>query len=557
MMKIIGLLAKRLLGEQHGQALVWTAMIVTGALGIGGLLIDVGRAYVVRSQLQNYANASALAAAGEVYNTSTTSGATATATTYSGIGSTDENYNGSLGAINTTITNMCVNMLMPSGVTCTSSTPANAIKITETASVPTFLLRVLGIKTITVAAVAMASMQGAPQPWNVAIILDATSSMGDAPPTGSCSGYSTEFACAQAGVVTLLQNVNPCGGVSSCTTSTAKFRVALFSFPNVSTSTVSDFWSCGNSTPTTPAHEPYTFPKVTMTKTSPLTYSDSLTAYTPLTYSSVDATYEDTPVSGSYPLEDGDANGFISDYQSATSSNYLNSSSSIVAELVGGTHGPCLTNPGGESTYYAGVINAAEAALDAEQTLYSKSNNAMIILSDGQANVDSTTKFTSGSATPSADGLAYISNPSSTTGYYPSSVDQCQQAILAAQAAQNAGTTIYAVAFDSESDGCAVAGGSATVTDTSLIASATSGNTALSLSTLTPCITMKNMASPATSSMSYFYADTSSASSGCTDTAHTVSTIAQIFDAIAATFTTPRLLPKNSSGVVIGTPTVN
>jgi len=553
MMKIIGSLAKRLLGEQHGQALIWTAMIVTGALGIGGLLIDVGHAYVVRSQLQNYANASALAAAGEVYNTSTTNGATPTATTYSGIGSTDENYNSSLGAINTTITNMCVQMLMPSGVTCTSSTPANAIKITETASVPTFLLRVLGIKTITVAANAMASMQGAPTPWNVAIILDATSSMGNAPPAGSCSGYSTEFACALAGVETLLQNVNSCGGVSSCTTATAKFRVALFSFPNVSTSTVSDYWSCGNSSPTTPTHEPYTFPATNLTAyapvvstTDPLTYATSPTVAT---------TYEDTPVNTS----DGDANGFVSDYWSASSSNYLNSSSSIVAELVGGTHGPCMTNPGGESTYYAGVIYAAQAALTAEQTLYPKSNNALIILSDGQANVTDTGKLAGGAphatagGAPAADYLQLIASPTKTS-YYPSATDECQQAITAAQTAQNDNTTVYSVAFGSESSGCTTSSGG---TDSAIWASATSGNPALSLATLTPCIVMKNMASPATSSMSYFYADTSSSSSGCTDSAHTVSTIAQIFDAIAATFTTPRLLPSNSSGVVIGTPTVN
>ena len=49
---------------------------ITAILGIGGLLIDVGRAYVVRADLQNYANAAALAAAGNVYNSSSTSNAT-------------------------------------------------------------------------------------------------------------------------------------------------------------------------------------------------------------------------------------------------------------------------------------------------------------------------------------------------------------------------------------------------------------------------------------------------------------------------------------------------
>ena len=97
----------------------------------------------------------------------------------------------------------------------------------------------------------------------------------------------------------------------------------------------------------------------------------------------------------------------------------------------------------------------------------------------------------------------------------------------------------------------------ATVTDTSSLPRRQRQYHAISLSSLTPCITMKNMASPpittGTNTISYFYADTSSSSSGCTDSAHTVSTISDIFGAISANFTTPRLLPNNSGGVVIST----
>jgi hypothetical protein len=504
--------------------LPWVVFGMTAMLAIAGLTTDVGRAYVVRAQLQNAANASALAAAGEVYNTSTTNGAATYANNYSAQ-SGGENYNANLGNLTPAISMMCLNMLMPSGTSCSSSSQPNAIKVTETASVPTLFMRVLGYKSLSVSASAMASMQGSPQPWNVAIILDATDSMGDAPPSGSCSGYSTEFACALAGIETLLQNVNPCAGVTGCSSSNAKFRVALFSFPNVSTSTVADDYNCSG----TPTNEPYTLPDT------------NLTSYTPLTYSSVQATYEDTPVNTS----DGDVHGFVSDYWSGSSSNYLNSSSSLVKEVTG-----CMKNPGGESTYYGGVIYAAQAALTAEHTTYG-GQNAMIILSDGQANAASA-KFPSGAVTPSADG--YAGTALTSTGLYPSTKDECQQAIMAAQAAQNAGTTVFAVAFSSESDGCAVSGSGVTVTDTSLIATATSGQPALALSTLTPCITMKNMASPTSAGgTSYFYADTSSASSGCTDTAHTVSTIGTIFDSISATFTTPRLIPTTASGVVIST----
>jgi uncharacterized protein YqkB/Flp pilus assembly protein TadG len=516
MKKTIGFFVREALNDERGQILPWLAVVLVGLLGTAGLSIDVGRAYVVRSQLQNYANAAALAAAGEVYSTSSTNNASTIATSYSA-GSGDENVNASLGTVTTTITTVCLNILMPSGTTCSSTGAVpNAVKVSEKATLPTYFMKLAGINSLSINSAATASMQGAAQPWNVAIVLDATTSMGDAPPSGSCSGYSTEFSCALSGVETLLQDVNPCSGVKSCGSSNAIFRVALFSFPNVSTASVSDDWSCSG----TPTHEPYTLPDT------------NLSSYTTLTYSGTQATYEDTPVNTS----DGDANGFVTDYWSGTSSNRLNSSSSLAEEVTG-----CMKNPGGESTYYGGVIYAAQAALVAEQKAYG-GKNALIMLSDGQANATSA-KFPTGAASPSADG--YAGTALTSTGYYPSITDQCQQAITAAQAANTAGTTVYSVAFNTESDGCAVSGSGVTVTDTSLIATATTGNAALSLSTLTPCVVMKNIASPATSTQSYFYADTSSGS--CTDSAHTVNQISTIFSAIAATFTSPRLLPNNAT----------
>jgi len=542
MKRNIGSFARKLLQDERGQILPYLAAIMVGMIGLGGLSIDAGRGYVAHTQLQNYANAAALAAAGVVYNTSTTNGASSYANNYSASAG-DNNVNASLGTVTTTVASECLNMLLPSGSTCTSSSPANAVKVTEAATLHTYFMKLLGFPTLNVSASATASMQGAPQPWNVAIVLDDTDSMTTAQVSSACSGFATNFDCAKGGVVALLQNVNPCGGVSNCTTSTAKFRVALFSFPNLSTSTVSNLWT----TCSKPTSEGYTFPS-----TSLAAYSQVTSTTHPLTYASsptVATTYEDTPNSTQNSSEDGDANGFVSDYWSATSSNYLNSSSSIVKETAGG----CLPETGGKGTYYAGVIYAAQAALTAEQAANPGSKNALIILSDGQAQAG-TSDFASGApkastgGAPATDYLQLISSPTS-TNYYPSATDDCQQAIAAAQTAQSAGTTIYSVAFGSEASGCTGSAG----TDSHLWATATSGNPALSLSTLTPCIIMKNLASPPSGNTSYFYADTSSASSGCTDTAHTVSSISQIFDAIAATFTTPRLLPNSASGVVIST----
>lgn len=75
---------RKALHDQRGQVLPWVALGFVGMLGMGGLTVDVGRAYVVHAQLQNYANAAVLAAAGLVYNTSSTNNATTEANTYSG-----------------------------------------------------------------------------------------------------------------------------------------------------------------------------------------------------------------------------------------------------------------------------------------------------------------------------------------------------------------------------------------------------------------------------------------------------------------------------------------
>jgi hypothetical protein len=131
-----------------------------------------------------------------------------------------------------------------------------------------------------------------------------------------------------------------------------------------------------------------------------------------------------------------------------------------------------------------------------------------------------------------------LTGGSNTFGHYPDYNDECQQAIMAAQSAAAAGTRVYAVAYGSEDSGCGVGG-----TDTTLVATGT--NASFTAGTLTPCITMENIAS----SLAYFYSDYNQSGSGstCQDASHTVSTLADIFLAISADFTTPRLIPNNAT----------
>jgi hypothetical protein len=568
--------------DQRGQVLPWAAFMILTMLGMGGMVLDVGRAYVARTNLQNAANSAALAAAGVVYNTSSTDDANSVANTYSA-SSTDSNSGIGVASVSTSVTPKCLNMLMPSGSTCGTSSTNNAVQVVETTTIKTFFMPIVfGPKTLTVSATATASMNSMSQPWNVAVIIDSTGSMAS---TDSDCGGVTEFQCALSGVQTLLSTVNPCPPGETTCSSDARFNVSLFTFPNILTSyngttvnSISDEINCGGSPASwtsyssQPVAAPYTLPVPGATlsgtpNSTYMTYTETSTGH-PWT-----ATYQVTP--------------FESDYYSASSSSGLNSSANLVKAVGYGTTSGCLTytfgiwgtgsGSGFGNTYFAGSIYEAQAALAAESTA-NGGKNALIFLSDGQANASYYSKNSSAyggsnSTNQYADAYEFPSGPSGSevgphvsndptpsyytpattsttngyysltgTGTYPDWKDQCQQGIAAAQWVANQGTRVYSVAYGSEDSGCN-SGWSVGATDTTLVA--TGKNATFTLSQLTPCVTMENLAS----SMSYFYSDYNQSGSGstCQDASHTVSSMNDIFKAIAATFTMPRLLPNNAS----------
>ncbi len=535
----------RAFSDQSGQMLALVALFMTVLLGVSGLVIDVGNAYVVRSQLQNSANAAALAAAGYIYNSS--SGSITATTVADQYGSTGTSNANPYANAPPTVQEVCVNMLTPSGTGCTSNSAPNAVRVTETASVNTFFGFMFGVPKFSTSVTATASMQGSnAQPWNVAIILDATGSMNFADP--NCGTGQTEFTCATNAIQLMLGSINPCQlGYSTCATSNANFHIALFSFPGISTSTVAnDTTNC-----TTPGFMAYTLPTGTGTTYSPLSYTESgggsgsggggSSTWT--------ATYEIVP--------------FSSDYWSSTAANNLNSSSTLVNTIsgcmspisqpnnaTGGMQGaPGNTNGG--ITYFAAPIYAAQAALEAEQIAYPGTQNAIILLSDGQANMPaSADDFPSEQNATLASGLTGYTSPTG-TGLYPDVTDECQQAIAAAQAATNAGTRVYAVSYGAEKLGCSYTVGTTGTegsfgTDNTTVA--TGNNASFTAATITPCITMENIAS----SLQYFYSDYNQSDAGtgpdrnCIDNSHSVSDLKDILLAVGATFTSPRLLPNNA-----------
>jgi hypothetical protein len=180
------------------------------------------------------------------------------------------------------------------------------------------------------------------------------------------------------------------------------------------------------------------------------------------------------------------------------------------------------------------------------------SNNAIILVSDGQANTGynqypqatSTASSTGGvggiSVTFAGNSSENLTGTASSFGVYPDYNDDCQQAITAANYAKGLGTRMYAVAYGSESNGC--------TSDSSVVVSGTLNLPIAKASAVIPCLVMEDIASPGATSANpwYFYTDGSSVHNGCTDTTHTSTDLSSIFGAIAATFTNPRLLPHDA-----------
>jgi Flp pilus assembly protein TadG len=511
---------RRALLDRRGQILPWAALGLISLLGMAGLTVDVGHLFVVHNQLQYSTNAAALAGAG----TLPAANASSVAQTYGSGATGDENASGLLGTVTTTVTPECLSTLTAQGLVCAAPADANAIQVKQTTSVPTFFMSVMGINSVPIGAKATAAEAGGQnQKWNIAIIEDTTASMSDADSGLQCSG--TQISCALAGIRTMLGKLSPCGGTGTCVPSSgdplmvngAVDSVALFVFPAVTVSTESKDYVCPTSNPTI---VPYTFQNVTAG-------SPNLTQ--PST-----ATYEIVPFSSNYRTSNTSA---------------LNPSAQIVIAAGGGSCAG-VKSPGGEATYYAQAIYAAQAALVAQQTAYPDTKNAMIILSDGDATACGTNANTSAGAcasagnitattghlngTTAASGCTAANNCSPTGVTYPSLLGECGQAVTAASQAATAGTRVYTIAYGALNSGC--------LSDAQYSASITTGGGAWGAGD-SPCKAIAAMAS----SVNYFYSDDADGCPATTSTNMNFTTLTGMFTAITNNLSVPRLIPNTTT----------
>ncbi|MGB6782888.1 MAG: pilus assembly protein TadG-related protein [Terracidiphilus sp.] len=475
----------RLLTGDAGQMMPIMALLGAAMIALGGFCIDLGHAYICKRELQASADAAALAGAYALTETTATAASVKNAAISYTSTTGDENANPAFVSVVPTVTPECLTTVANWGVLCSGSTAGdNAVQVLETATINTWFIRavavfgVTSLQTLTLKAESTAAMRGSNNaPYNIAPIIDTTASMGDEDTDASCN--NTRIYCALQGVQTLLKSLSPCGP-SSGSGCSAFDTVSLFTFPNIEAVDQKDDSTCPTSNPAIPA---YTFPTIGATWSAP---------------SGTTGTYQVTSFLDNYSANN-EANGG------------LNTASALAIATGASGKSNCkgLQTPGGDGTFYAGAIYAAQSALVAAQASNPGSKNAIVILSDGAAN---TTTFQTG--------ITYNAN-----GTYPSKVDQCQEAVAAAQYASAHGTTVYVVAYGASSAGSK----SQCTTD----------------ATLSPCTALQEMATTAGD----FYSDaTASQNEGqCTSTANPNLDLSQIFTQLTSQFTVARIIPNGTT----------
>jgi hypothetical protein len=515
--------------------------------------------YYAYNELQGATQAAALAGAMAISNpTLTTPGASAPETP----GNFASYYGSQTGAANThpiltsgdpsnvtqvqtTVYLMCntfvENTLNISCVTYNGGGTAkvNAVQVVQTAYVKTFFAGLFGTSAVELTSTATAARAGAPAtPYNIAIVVDSTESMTTSDTGTGCvtpfgSGH-TRFQCALDGVQVLLSSLAPCysnestcGAATDGLTSTSVDRVALFTFPNMSTATIPDEYCDGGSKDTTCASSGTPGTGCLNTKGSICVQAYTYPTSTGTSYTAVGSTsYLVSYASGG--LGSG-SNGFVNDYEASNGASTLSSTSDLVKAVgASSTSTPDMAAEGGAGTYYAGIIYAAEAALYAEQKANPNSQNVLIVLSDGEASATCAGMASSnnGYTLNGTKGVSGCASGGNTSTAYPSYLAQCTQAVNAASSTSNTSAArasisrIYGIAYGSETGNCPN-------------------------DTISPCQTIQGIAS----SSNYFYSDYAQSGGGqdttCVGSANSTTNLATIFSDIASDFFSARLIPNS------------
>ena len=362
--------------NERGQVLVLVGLSMLALLGFAAFVIDLGYVMYAQRTLQQTADAAATAGAMSLPDDQE---ADNVARHYSAAAG-QKNYRPNLPGVAYSSVTTCNDFLVGQSLPCVnllnkrplSPTKGNLLSVTETATIPLMFARTLGISSIALKAKSSAGMRGGLRPLNIVVVVDTTASMNNADKNCGTTGVSgqTRLDCAKLGVRSLLGCVN---GTGPCNLDPSVDSVGLMIFPGLKSSTpLSREYNCN----------------------SDITSSST-------------AAYNASPVYSIIPLSNS--------YRSGGSTS-LNGAGSSLVKAIDWTDGVgCssssygLESPGGQGTYYAGALAAAQASFPSG----SDKQNVIILLSDGDASAD--------------------------TG----GTHQCRAAVAQATNAANSGTWVY------------------------------------------------------------------------------------------------------------------
>jgi Flp pilus assembly protein TadG len=520
---------RRFAGDQRGQVLPWVAFMMLMLLGMAAFVVDIGHAYVCRRQLQAATDAAALAGAKQVY----LSQSLVTAAAYAATTGSANAYPGLNNVQILSSKTVCLNTVVNWGILCEGPNTANAVQVIEQATIPTFFAQVFGIKQLTLAATSTAA-KGKPVPLDVAVVIDTTLSMNNW--DSNCTPANTELGCAMNGAQTMLSGLAP----------TIDY-VSVFTFPNLSQGTVQNNRSCSPPQSSNPSF--YSTPTSGLATSVPYSF--------PTAPGSVSTGYQPTTGAGTYQVV-----GFSNDYRTSNSSQIANSSSSLV-QTVGAPAskdgsqaaiGNCLAPPneaGEFGTYLAGAIYAAQYSLAAQKALREAASpsspapiNVMIILSDGNPNASMQYGYSN----------QFFASGYNESGTYPSDVGDCGQAVVAGNYAKTNGTLVFAIAYGASTNANFIQGdvndSNCPTDQTTFFTTYNLGSNKSSYPNISPCQTMKDIATPDTTDIQFFYSDynQSGSNSTCQSTrANAAVALNDIFASIVGNLSKARLIPDGTT----------
>lgn len=423
---------RNIFNDERGVAMIFGAIALSSLLVLFGLAVDLGLVYYAKERLNESVRLAALEGAGALNPLTGSS-------TYSNAAKTVIDHNASSTRVMTmkstpTITKECTQTvqalasLSTTAINCNSGNTtkccgidqANAVTVSQTATVNLYLLKYLmGSMDITATARAGANIGGLPPKMNIMIVLDATPSMTStdtackdpADKTGKTN--LTKIKCALLGINNILSQLNP-----------AYQQVGLIVFPPFSnTSNVASNY-CSGTGGASYALYGSTSPKYTIFSVT----SDNSGAQTG--YSSV--------------------NGTTGQNELVPSSNWgqllgKGGCSGLAAEPMPKRGDPTGCSSPTAYTYFADAITTAQQILHAANPDPSASGiqNVMFFVSDGDANESCAQKMPANKNT-----------------------DECTQAVTAATAAKQAGTLVYSLGYAVQSGGCSTDGGAITACKT-------------------------------------------------------------------------------------------